>query len=159
MRDMEVICMYVEFLTGINTQQAAGKAASPAPKAAKKERAAKAAEPGKKTESTDGDLGRQIQVAKESDDAVTLSITADDQLVDAQKNVNMDRLRKIMEQLSSALPNSEPKFGIHEKTNRITIKLIDRDTQEVVKEFPPEKSLDLLAKRMELAGVLLDEKW
>nr|MDE7477119.1 flagellar protein FlaG [Lachnospiraceae bacterium] len=56
------------------------------------------------------------------------------------------------------LPHSAAKFGIHEKTNRVTIKLVDRETQEVIKEIPPEKTLDLLAKRMELAGVMVDAK-
>ena len=56
------------------------------------------------------------------------------------------------------LPNSEAKFGIHEATNRVMIKLVDKDTQEVIKEIPPEKTLDMLAKSMEIAGVLLDQK-
>ena len=110
----------------------------------------------KKIESTDG--GVDVSIAKEADESVTLSITADDRLVDEQKNVNMDRLKKVMEQITSALPHSEAKFGIHEKTNRVTIKLVDKDTQEVIKEIPPEKTLDLLAKRMELAGVMVDAK-
>ncbi|MDE7322910.1 MAG: flagellar protein FlaG [Lachnospiraceae bacterium] len=99
-----------------------------------------------------------VQIAKESDESVTLSIQADKQLVDEQKNVDLDRLKKVMEQVTATLPHSDAKFGIHEKTNRITIKLIDRETQEVIKEIPPEKTLDLLAKRMELAGVLVDQR-
>lgn len=49
-------------------------------------------------------------------------------------------------------------IGVNDKTNRIIIKLVDRETQEVIKEIPPEKTLDLLAKRMELAGVLVDQR-
>ena len=115
----------------------------------------KAAE-AKKAESTDGVM--DVQIAKESDESVTLSIPADRQLIDEQKNVNLDKLKKVMEQAVASLPHSAAKFGIHEKTNRIIIKLVDRDTQEVIKEIPPEKTLDLLAKRMELAGVLVDER-
>lgn len=150
MGDMEVICMYVESLTGISTRQMTANA--PAPKAAAP------AETGKKTESTDGDISRQVEIARDGDDAVTLSIMADDPLVDDHKNVNMDRLKKVMEQVTAALPNSSAKFGIHEKTNHMTIKLVDRDTQEVIKEFPPEEILDMMAKRMELAGVMVDER-
>ena len=40
----------------------------------------------------------------------------------------------------------------------MTIKLVDKETKEVVKEFPPEKTLDMIAKCMEIAGVLMDEK-
>ena len=110
----------------------------------------------KKTESTDGVM--EVQIAKESDESVTLSISADRRLIDEQQSDNLDKLKKVMEQAVASLPRSAAKFGIHEKTNRIIIKLVDRDTQEVIKEIPPEKTLDLLAKRMELAGVLVDER-
>ena len=49
-------------------------------------------------------------------------------------------------------------FGIHEGTKRITLKIIDKSTKEVIKEFPPEKNLDMIAKVWELAGILVDEK-
>ena len=49
-------------------------------------------------------------------------------------------------------------FGIHEGTKRITLKIIDKDTKEIIKEFPPEKNLDMIAKVWELAGILVDEK-
>ena len=47
---------------------------------------------------------------------------------------------------------------IHEKTNRITIKIVDKKTKEVIREFPPEETLDMIAKAWELAGILVDEK-
>ena len=109
-----------------------------------------------KAESTNGVM--DVQIAKESDDSVTLSIPADRQLIDEQKNVDLDKLKKVMEKAVASLPHSAAKFGIHEKTTRIIIKLVDRDTQEVIKEIPPEKTLDLMAKRMELAGVMVDQR-
>lgn len=54
--------------------------------------------------------------------------------------------------------NEEAVFGVHEKTNRITIKIVDKDTKEVIKEYPPEKTLDMIAKVWEMAGILVDEK-
>lgn len=54
--------------------------------------------------------------------------------------------------------NEEAVFGIHEKTNRVTIKIVDKDTKEVLKEYPPEKTLDMIAKVWEMAGLLVDEK-
>ena len=56
------------------------------------------------------------------------------------------------------MTNSELQFGIHELTNRVTIKIIDKDTKEVIKELPPEKTLDLIAKAWELAGIMVDER-
>jgi flagellar protein FlaG len=69
-----------------------------------------------------------------------------------------EKIKEALEKMKAQLPNSEIKFGIHEKTDRVTIKLVDKDTQEIIKEFPPEKTLDMIAKCMEIAGVLVDEK-
>lgn len=49
-------------------------------------------------------------------------------------------------------------FSYHKQTNRVSIKVIDEDTDEVIREIPPEKSLDMLQKLWEMAGILVDEK-
>lgn len=49
-------------------------------------------------------------------------------------------------------------YSYHKKTNRVSIKVINSDTNEVVREIPPEKSLDMLQKMWEMAGILVDEK-
>ena len=69
-----------------------------------------------------------------------------------------EQLKKAVEQLNKSMPHSEAIFGFHEETNRVTIKIIDKDTKEVIKELPPEKTLDMIAKVWELAGILVDEK-
>lgn len=56
------------------------------------------------------------------------------------------------------MPHSEAVFGFHDATNRVTIKIVDKDTKEVIKELPPEKTLDMIAKVWEMAGILVDEK-
>jgi flagellar protein FlaG len=38
------------------------------------------------------------------------------------------------------------------------IKIVDKDTKEVIKEFPPEETLDMIAKVWELAGIMIDER-
>jgi hypothetical protein len=40
----------------------------------------------------------------------------------------------------------------------IHLGIIDKDTKKVIKELPPEKTLDMIAKVWELAGILVDEK-
>lgn len=49
-------------------------------------------------------------------------------------------------------------YSYHEKTKRVSIKVIDRDTDKVIREIPPEKSLDMLQKMWEMAGILVDER-
>ncbi|MCH5275116.1 MAG: flagellar protein FlaG [Lachnospiraceae bacterium] len=69
-----------------------------------------------------------------------------------------EQIKKAVETLNKKMTNSEAVFGIHEKTNRVTIKIVDKDTKEVIKELPPEKTLDMIAKVWELAGILVDER-
>lgn len=71
-----------------------------------------------------------------------------------------EQLKKAVAEMNRKINNSneEAVFGIHEKTNRITIKIVNKDTKEIIKEFPPEKTLDMIAKVWEMAGILVDEK-
>ena len=71
-----------------------------------------------------------------------------------------DQLKKAIEEMNRKIGNTneEAVFGVHEDTNRIMIKIIDKDTKEIIKEFPPEKTLDMIAKVWEMAGILVDEK-
>ena len=71
---------------------------------------------------------------------------------------NTERIKRAVENINKNLKDSEAIFGIHEKTNRVTIKIVDKETKEVIKELPPEKTLDMIAKAWELAGLLVDEK-
>ena len=69
-----------------------------------------------------------------------------------------ETLKKAVEEINKNATNSEVVFGIHEATNRMTIKIVDKDSRKVIKEYPPEKTLDMIAKVWELAGLLVDEK-
>lgn len=75
-----------------------------------------------------------------------------------QEAADPERLKRAVEQLNKNMSNSEAIYGIHEGTNRVTIKIVNKDTKEVIKELPPEKTLDMIAKAWELAGILVDEK-
>ena len=78
----------------------------------------------------------------------------------AQVQQQSEQLKKAIAEMNKKINNSneEAVFGVHEDTNRIMIKIMDKDTKEVIKEFPPEKTLDMIAKIWEMAGILVDEK-
>lgn len=75
-----------------------------------------------------------------------------------QQQASNEKIKKAVEQLNKNMSHSEAVFGIHDATNRVTIKIIDKDTKEVIKELPPEKTLDMIAKVWEMAGILVDER-
>lgn len=49
-------------------------------------------------------------------------------------------------------------FSIHEKTKQIMVKIIDVRTDEIIRELPPEKILDMVGAMWEFAGIIVDRK-
>ncbi|MDN5276741.1 MAG: flagellar protein FlaG [Clostridiales bacterium] len=69
-------------------------------------------------------------------------------------------IMQAVKQANKALEGTNRRFeySIHEQTNTIVVKVIDTETNEVIREIPPEKILNLIAKLWELAGIIVDEK-
>lgn len=65
----------------------------------------------------------------------------------------IDRAIKAADGKSTSL-----QFSVHKQTNIISVKVLDSNSGEVIREIPPEKTLDFVAKLWEMAGVLIDEK-
>ena len=75
----------------------------------------------------------------------------------AQQNEKKEASIKELKDIQKVINrNTIAEFGYNEPTNRITIKIKDKDTDEVIKEIPSEKALEMLAKAWELAGILVD---
>lgn len=106
------------------------------------------------------------QVEKIAPDPTTVVVTKADGKKDGFSNEAQyqnqqptnEQIKQAVEKLNKSMTNSEAVFGIHEATQRVTIKIIDKDTQKVIKELPPEKTLDMIAKVWEMAGILVDER-
>ncbi len=82
----------------------------------------------------------------------------EDTYAEGNEEVSQEKIRKALESINKQLSHTECQYGFHDKTNRVTIKIVDKDTEKVIKEFPPEETLEMIAKAWELAGILVDEK-
>lgn len=51
------------------------------------------------------------------------------------------QIRKAVDEINKKAHNSEAVFGIHEATNRVTIKIVDKDTKKVLKRIPARRKL------------------
>jgi flagellar protein FlaG len=67
-------------------------------------------------------------------------------------------IKKAVEEINRTSASTEAVFGYHEGTHRVTIKIVDKDTKEVKREYPAEKTLDMIQKVWEMAGLMVDEK-
>lgn len=75
-------------------------------------------------------------------------------------NIGEDALIKAIESANKKLQgaNREFQFSIHEGTKQIMVKVMNAETKELIREIPPEKVLDMVAKMWELVGLVVDEK-
>ena len=71
-----------------------------------------------------------------------------------------ENLDKAIHKLNGFLKddNAYAEYRVHDKFGDIMIKIIDRDTKEVLVEVPPKKILDMVAKLCEISGVVFDKK-
>lgn len=116
--------------------------------------------------STATDKGNEV-VADTAKSAVSSAAVAVGQASESERNGNNDAQKEQQKQASMGdvkdirkvlNNNTIAEFGYNEPTNRITIKIKDKDTNEVIKEIPSEKALEMLAKAWELAGIMVDER-
>ena len=109
------------------------------------------------TSATDKSNEVIVDSAKSAASNVAVSVG---QAADSEKNGSSakdnDKAKKQAESMADV--KDIRKFGYNEPTNRITIKIKDKDTDEVIKEIPSEKALEMLAKAWELAGIIVDER-
>ena len=68
------------------------------------------------------------------------------------------QIKRAVEEINKRANNSEAVWGVHDDTNRVTIKIVDKETKEIIKEFPPDKTLDMIARVWEMAGLMVDER-
>ncbi|MBD5588076.1 flagellar protein FlaG [Clostridium botulinum] len=94
------------------------------------------------------DLDKNIEKIKLSEKHTTL-----DKESTREVKASVDKLNKLLEGQDIRL-----EYEIYGKFRDLTIRLIDTKTKEVIKEIPPRKIIDMVAKLCEMAGVLIDEK-
>jgi flagellar protein FlaG len=68
-------------------------------------------------------------------------------------NDAIDKLKK-----AGDIFNRRLEFKVDEDTHRIMVKVIDTETDKVIKEIPPEQIIELAAKIQEMVGLLVDEE-
>lgn len=74
--------------------------------------------------------------------------------------INDEMLDKAVEMANKTLKqhNSFIERSVHDVTKAVMYVMKDIETDEVIKEFPPKKIQDMIAKMWEIAGLFVDEK-
>ena len=110
------------------------------------------------TVSTSAQIERQVATNVEQDAAGGYKGNDEAQAAAAQQNAQ--RIESAVKRANNTMRMTKTscQFQYHEETNRVSIKVIDKDTEEVIREIPSEEALELIQRMWEMAGILVDEK-
>ncbi|SEO52219.1 flagellar protein FlaG [Amphibacillus marinus] len=77
-----------------------------------------------------------------------------------QAQVDRVQVESMVEGLNDFLQpiNRTIRFELHDKLDRYYVKVVDRFTDEVIREVPPEQMLDIYAAMAEFMGLIVDER-
>ncbi|ACB85796.1 flagellar protein FlaG [Natranaerobius thermophilus] len=77
-----------------------------------------------------------------------------------REDLNQDKVKKALEEFEelNKFIDKGFDFHVHEKTDKIWVEVIDREQDEVIREIPPEKILDIIAGLKEVVGLIVDEE-
>jgi len=76
------------------------------------------------------------------------------------KNLTNKDVEKAVDKLNKLLEDKETyaEYEVYGKFKDLTVRIIDKNTKEVVQEIPPKKIIAMVEKLCELAGMFVDEK-
>lgn len=74
------------------------------------------------------------------------------------KDMDEEELEVIQETLNQALEkiNIGLQFTKNEDSDKLVVKVLNKDTEEVIRQIPPEAMIEMAQKLEELSGVLID---
>ncbi|WP_350344130.1 flagellar protein FlaG [Proteinivorax tanatarense] len=49
-------------------------------------------------------------------------------------------------------------FEVHETLSRTMVRVLNKETEEIIREIPPEEILDLVGNMLEMVGIIVDKK-
>ncbi|MDQ0352895.1 flagellar protein FlaG [Alkalibacillus filiformis] len=77
-----------------------------------------------------------------------------------EQEMTKERANELVEGLNEFLEPADTsiRYEVHDKLERYYISIVDQETDEVVKEIPPEKLLDVYAAMAEFMGFIVDER-
>ncbi|CEA02072.1 flagellar protein FlaG [Metalysinibacillus saudimassiliensis] len=81
----------------------------------------------------------------------------------AKTEANKEKLQQAVDSLNdfmveNMLPPTTSKFRFHEGLDRYYVQVVDAQTDEVIKEVPPEKLLNAFYEMQKMVGMIVDEK-
>jgi flagellar protein FlaG len=77
-----------------------------------------------------------------------------------KQDIPKEKLEEVVKGLNEFLQPSQTslKFKLHDELQEYYVQIINERTDEVIREIPPKKLLDIYAAMMEFVGLIVDKK-
>lgn len=79
-----------------------------------------------------------------------------------EKNIEVDKsnLRKQTDKLNQVMDlfNYSIRFTLDDESKRMVVKVVNSETDEIIRQIPPKEMLQLMHRLDQVVGVILDEK-
>lgn len=100
----------------------------------------------------------QLSVKNQQESIVETKKTVDE--IEVKEPLTAEQLDKVAQQLQNFVGemNRGLEFSVDKDSGRDVIKVVDRSTGDLVKQFPSEEVLTLVAKLSEMVGGFIDDK-
>jgi flagellar protein FlaG len=69
-----------------------------------------------------------------------------------------DALKKALNDDMEAIHRVGLQFSVHEDTGQTVVRVVDKDTGELIRQIPPQELLDLASKLEDMMGILFDKQ-
>lgn len=78
----------------------------------------------------------------------------------AQKTTSKEEIKQTLDGLNEMfqVSHTHSRFILHGETDQYYVQIINDESNEVIKEIPSEKFMDMIAKMEKYLGLLIDEK-
>lgn len=109
--------------------------------------------------------GESINNIAEDTKLSALSISTQSNLIPSQMDLEdetlpVEKVQQMTDSLNSILEttNSKLKFEFHDELEKYYVTLVDAETEEIVKEIPNKKLMDMYAAMLDFLGLVIDKK-
>lgn len=75
-----------------------------------------------------------------------------------KKQPSVTSIDSAVSSANNKMTKTRCEYSYDDKTNRVSIKVYDKESDELIREVPSEESLEMFQKLLDLAGMMVDEK-
>jgi len=109
------------------------------------------------TISLDAFSGQKLERSQETPRPV---VDRKQEIPSAREEIPRELVEKAAEKLNRLMGiiDKRLEFSVHEKSNRVIVKIIDQETGEELDEIPSKRALDILNSFTDMVGLMVDKR-